>query len=183
MPLTSHYAEPELLVCDIRNDRAGTKVSKPRNPVGTGETMGSREGIPMVLPTGRHAVLRRWLATRGVQATELAGILVTGDLDALLEVVDAHPRLSAQDRQVIDEARALAQESPTWPELSNLGAAACELLVVRVLEQVCEALGDAGVTASPYEGLGVTWGHELLEAQVVLEDLTALYQRMERDPR
>jgi len=53
--------------------------------------------------------------------------------------------------------------------------------VVAVLEQVCAARGDAGVTASPYEGLGVNCGHELLEAQVVLEELPALSDRMQGD--
>ena len=47
-----------------------------------------------------------------------------------------------------------------------------------VLEQVCEALGRAGVPAAPYQGLGVRWGHELLEAKVVIRDVRTLYERM-----
>ena len=123
----------------------------------------------MVLPSDDHVILRQWLATRGVDAGELAGMLVTGDLDALLAVSGS------------DEARAIARESPMWPELSDLGTAACELRVTAVLERVCEALGLAGVPATPYEGLGVTWGHELLEAKLVLRDLGPLYARMAWD--
>jgi len=135
----------------------------------------------MVLPSDDHVILRQWLATRGVDAGELAGVLVTGDLDALLAVAGSEQRLSPLDGQCVAEARAIARESPVWPELSDLGTAACELRVAAVLEQVCGALGRAGVPASPYQGLGVTWGHELLEAQVVLRDLGPLYARMAWD--
>ena len=78
----------------------------------------------------------------------------------------------------MDEARAIAHENPVWPELGDIGTAACELRVSAVLEHVCEALDHAGVPAKPYEGLGVTWGHELLEAKLVLSDLDPLYERM-----
>jgi hypothetical protein len=132
----------------------------------------------MVLPTDDHVVLRRWLAGRGVDATELAGILLTGDLEALLVVAGSSHRLGPHDRHAVTEARAVAQRNPVWPELSDIGTAACELRVSAVLEQVCAALGRAGVPASPYEGLGATWGHELLEAMVVLHDLDPLYDRM-----
>ena len=132
----------------------------------------------MVVPSDDHVILRQWLSTRGVDAGELAGVLVTGDLDALLAVAGSEQRLSPLDGQCVAEARAIARESPVWPELSDLGTAACELRVAAVLEQVCGALGRAGVQASPYQGLGVTWGHELLEAQVVLRDLGPLYARM-----
>jgi hypothetical protein len=135
----------------------------------------------MVLPSDDHVILRQWLATRGVDAGELAGMLVTGDLDALLAVSGSEQRLSPLDRQSVDEARSIARESPMWPELSDLGTAACELRVTAVLERVCEALGLAGVPATPYEGLGVTWGHELLEAKLVLRDLGPLYARMAWD--
>ena len=135
----------------------------------------------MVLPSDDHVILRQWLATRGVDAGELAGILVTGDLDALLAVSGSEQRLSPLDRQSVDEARAIARESPMWPELSDLGTAACELRVTAVLARVCEALGLAGVPATLYEGLGVTWGHELLEAKLVLRDLGPLYARMAWD--
>jgi len=135
----------------------------------------------MVLPSDDHVILRQWLATRGVDAGELAGMLVTGDLDALLAVSGSEQRLSPLDRQSVDEARSIARESPMWPELSDLGTAACELRVTAVLERVCEAVGQAGVPATPYEGLGVTWGHELLEAKLVLRDLGPLYARMAWD--
>ena len=52
----------------------------------------------MVLPSDDHVVLRQWLATRGVEANELAGILVTGDLDPLLAVAGSHRRLAPVDR-------------------------------------------------------------------------------------
>ena len=135
----------------------------------------------MVLPSDDHVVLRQWLAGRGVAASEVAGILVTGDLDALLRVAGSHRRLTVQDLQSVDEARAIAHENPVWPELGDIGTAACELRVSAVLEHVCEALDHAGVPAKPYEGLGVTWGHELLEAKLVLPDLDPLYERMARD--
>ena len=132
----------------------------------------------MVLPSDDHVALRQWLATRGVEASELAGILVTGDLDPLLAVAGSHRRLAAVDRQEVAEARAIARDNPEWPELNDLGAAACELRVSAVLEQVCEALARAGVPAAPYQGIGVRWGHELLEAKVVLRDVRTLYERM-----
>jgi crotonobetainyl-CoA:carnitine CoA-transferase CaiB-like acyl-CoA transferase len=132
----------------------------------------------MVLPSDDHVVLRQWLATRGVEASELAGILVTGDLDPLLAVSGSHRRLAAVDRQEVAEARAIARDNPEWPELNDLGAAACELRVSAVLEEVCEALGRAGVPATPYQGLGVSWGHELLEAKVMVRDVRTLYERM-----
>jgi hypothetical protein len=135
----------------------------------------------MVLPSDDHVVLRQWLATRGVDASELAGILVTGDLDALLAVAGADQRLTPQERQAVAEARAIVRDRPMWPELSDLGTAACELRVAEVLDRVCEALRGVGVPAAPYQGLGVTWGHELLEAQLVLDDLGPLYARMARD--
>ena len=53
----------------------------------------------MVLPSDDHVVLRQWLATRGVEASELAGILVTGDLDPLLAVAGSHRRLAPVDRR------------------------------------------------------------------------------------
>ena len=62
----------------------------------------------MVLPSDDHVILRQWLATRGVDAGELAGILVTGDLDALLAVSGSEQRLAPLDRQSVDEARAIA---------------------------------------------------------------------------
>jgi len=135
----------------------------------------------MVLPSDRHTALRRWLAARGVDANELAGILVTGDLDALLVLAGSHQRLGPHDRHAVAEARAIVQDNPVWPELGDIGTAACELRVSAVLERVCEALRHEGVPAAPYEGLGVTWGHELLEARVVLDDLDPLYERMHRD--
>jgi len=101
----------------------------------------------MVLPSDDHVILRQWLATRGVDAGELAGLLVTGDLDALLAVSGSEQRLSPLDRQSVDEARAIARDSPMWPELSDLGTAACELRVTAVLERVCEAMALAGVPA------------------------------------
>lgn len=135
----------------------------------------------MVLPGDRHVVLRQWLAGRGVDASELAGILVTGDLEALLVLAGSHRRLTIEDLHAVTEARAVAHENPVWPELGDIGTAACELRVTAVLEHVCEALGRVGVPAKPYEGLGVTWGHELLEAKLVLSDLDPLYERMQRD--
>jgi len=134
----------------------------------------------MVLPSDDHVALRQWLATRGVDASELAGVLVTGDLEALLAVADSPQRLTPQDRLALAEARAAVRDSPMWPELSDLGTAACELRVTAVLEHVCEALGAVGVAAAPYQGLGVTWGHELLEAKVVVGDPAPLYERMQR---
>ena len=123
----------------------------------------------MVLPSDDHVILRQWLATRGVDASELAGILVTGDLDALLAVAGSAPSGSPPrtGRRWPRRGRSRAR-TPMWPELGDLGTAACELRVTAVLERVCEALGQAGVPATPYEGLGVTWGHELLEAKLVL---------------
>jgi hypothetical protein len=135
----------------------------------------------MVLPTDDHVVLRQWLATRGVDAAELAGVLVTGDLDALLAVAGSDQRLAPQDRLAVSEARAIVRDSPMWPELGDLGTAACELRVAAVLKRVCGALGRAGVPAAPYQGLGVTLGHELLEARLVLPDPGPLYARMARD--
>ena len=119
----------------------------------------------MVLPSDDHVVLRQWLATRGVEASELAGILVTGDLDPLLAVAGSHRRLAPVDRQEVAEARAIARDNPEWPELNDLGAAACELRVSAVLEQVCEALGRAGVPAAPYQGLGVRLGPRAARGQ------------------
>jgi len=135
----------------------------------------------MVLPSDDHVVLRQWLAGRGVEASELAGILVTGSLDALLLVAGSRHRLAAHDRHAVAEARAIVQANPVWPELGDIGTAACELRVSAVLERVCDALSRAGVPAAPYEGLGVTWGHELLEAMVVVDDLDPLYERMHRE--
>ncbi|HYN68572.1 MAG TPA: hypothetical protein VES93_16945 [Ornithinibacter sp.] len=135
----------------------------------------------MVLPTDDHVVLRRWLATRGVEATELAGVLVTGDLDALLAVAGSEQRLAPQDEVAVAEARAIVRDSPMWPELGDLGTAACELRVAAVLKRVCASLGRAGVPARPYQGLGITLGHELLEARLVLPDPGPLYARMARD--
>ena len=66
-------------------------------------------------------------------------------------------------------------------QLGDIGTAACVLRVSAVLERVCEALRYEGVPAAPYEGLGVTWGRELPEARVVLDDLDPLYERMQRD--
>lgn len=135
----------------------------------------------MVVPSDDHVVLRQWLAGRGVVASELAGILVTGDLDALLVVAGSHHRLGPHDRLAVAEARAIAHDNPVWPELGDIGTAACELRVSAVLEGVCRELRRVGVPATPYEGLGVTWSHELLEAMVVLDDLDPLYERMQRD--
>jgi cytochrome c5 len=133
----------------------------------------------MVLPSDDHVVLRQWLAKRGVRASELAGVLLTGDLEALLAVAESPHRLTPQDRLDLAEARAVVRDSPMWPELGDLGTAACELRVTAVLERVCRALGAAGVPAAPYEGLGVTWGHELLEGMVVLDEVAPLYDRMD----
>jgi hypothetical protein len=137
----------------------------------------------MVLPSDDHVMLRRWLATRGVEASELAGILVTGDLDALLDVAGAEERLTPQEHEAVAEARAIVADSPMWPELGDLGTAACELRVTAVLERVCRTLRRTGVSAVPYQGLGVTWGHELLEARLLLDDLGPLYSRMTLDVR
>jgi hypothetical protein len=137
----------------------------------------------MVLPSDDHVVLRQWLATRGVDASELAGRLITRDLEELLVVAGSGQRLAPEDRHAVTEARAIAQDNPVWPELSDIGTAACELRVSAVLERVCDALCRAGVPAAPYQGLGVLLGHELLEAMVVLDDLDPLYDRMLQDAR
>ena len=55
--------------------------------------------------------------------------------------------------------------------------------VTAVLERVCRVLRRTGVSAAPYQGLGVTWGHELLEARLQLDDLGPLYSRMTQDVR
>ena len=112
--------------------RFGTKSAKPPASAPWGGTIAQNQrGSTWCCPvTTTSSCVSGW-PTRGVDASELAGILVTGDLDALLAVAGSHRRLTPLDGQCVAEARAIARENPVWPELSDLGTAACELRVSR----------------------------------------------------
>lgn len=132
----------------------------------------------MALPTNDHAVLCSWLARHRVHAEEVAGRLIIGDLDALLAVAGSDRRLTAAQRETVAAGRSAARD----PSVS-IGLLDADLLdqqadVFEVLEDVCEALAVEGVAAAPFEGLGVSFGDEVLDAQVLISDLTALYGRM-----
>lgn len=132
----------------------------------------------MALPTNDHTVLCDWLARHRVYAAEVARCLIIGDLDALLAVAGSDRRLTAGQRETVAAGRSAARD----PSLS-IGLLDPDLLdqqaeVFEVLEDICEALAVEGVAAAPFEGLGVSFGDEVLEAKVLVSDLTALYRRM-----
>jgi hypothetical protein len=131
----------------------------------------------MVLPSDEHAALRAWLARWGVDTSEVGGYLLAPVEDALFVAVGSDFRLAAADHQVLDRARSAAET-----------AAACEdpgpvLLaqgddVTAVLNMACQALRAVGIGASPFRGLGVIFGGEVLYGMVQIENPAGLYVRM-----
>lgn len=133
----------------------------------------------MVLPSNEHVVLCDWLTRHGVIASEMAGLLIIGDLDSLLAVTGSGHRLTAEERATVTDARRAARDTdPSGGLLPSCNVMDLRAAVCETLEEVCRALGRAGVAAVPYEGLGVLSGDELLEAKVLISDLNPLYERM-----
>lgn len=136
----------------------------------------------MVLPSDYHWALRGWLRLRGVEAGEAAGILIVGNLDGLLAVSGASRRLDSAEHDLVSSSRATGHDRPfeqrleCRPRSSDLQAR-----VEALLAEVCQALCDAGIRASPFDGLGVCCGDEIFEARVCVEDTTRLYQLMALD--
>lgn len=132
----------------------------------------------MALPTNDHPVLCDWLASHRVFAAEVAGRLIIGDLDALLAVAGSGRRLTAAQREAVAAGRSAARDPSPSSGLLDPDLVDQQADVFEVLEDVCEALAVEGVTAAPFEGLGVSFGDEVLDAKVLVADLTALYGRM-----
>lgn len=88
-----------------------------------------------------------------------------------------HRRLTAGQRETVAAGHRAAQDpSPSSlldPDLLDQHADAFE-----VLEDLCEALAVEGVAAAPFEGLGVPFGDDVLDAKVLISDLTASYGGM-----
>lgn len=132
----------------------------------------------MVLPSNDHDDLRQWLSTHGVGATEIAGRFITDDLDPLLAVAGSRYRLTPEQQQAVASARAMRDDAVSGGSPADPSAMDQQAEVAEVVEEVCDALRVVGISAVPFEGLGVTFGDELLDARLLISNLAPLYQRM-----
>ncbi|MGQ0631577.1 MAG: hypothetical protein ACT4P1_11075 [Sporichthyaceae bacterium] len=133
----------------------------------------------MVLPSDYHWALRGWMRLHGIEAHELAGTLLVGDLDELLLLSGAAHQLRPEERVLLTTSRSLPDaDRAEW--LSDCDASTEELRVQvgHVLDEVCQALSDAGVPASLWEGAGVISGDEVFDALVCVDETDRLYELM-----
>lgn len=119
----------------------------------------------MVLPTDYHWALRGWLRLHSIEAYELAGDLIVGDLDELLRLAGTPRRLSAPEHELVSMARSREGGVESYSDGDDVLATRVEGL----LAEVCQALCDAGLQASPWHGAGALVGDEVFDALVSVD--------------
>lgn len=130
----------------------------------------------VVLPSDLYPDVAGWLDEHGCPTSEAAGHLICRDPIAMLRAMGLSPHIPSEDHEVLRAARAFDRaqfadvededDSPlTFEPLTGPGDGD---KIREALDRICVHLEHAGVSASPYEGLGVPMGNEIQYGMVLI---------------